>query len=125
MWGWKISCGTEACTVLRKAQEFSKAKASVIQESGDVMDIMVILVFDMARHLLGNNIASLLHTVNIIFSLLSSHVPAISAVVVSNCSSLSQPAEATTAEREGSPAVPAAWQQLCCRRQASWDSLGD
>lgn len=29
--GWKIDCGTEVCTVLRKAQEFSKAKASIIQ----------------------------------------------------------------------------------------------
>lgn len=33
VWGWKINCGTEACTVLRKAQEFSKANAFIMQES--------------------------------------------------------------------------------------------
>lgn len=33
VWGWKINCGTEACTVLRKAQEFSKANASTMHES--------------------------------------------------------------------------------------------
>lgn len=98
--GWKINCGTEACTVLRKAQEFSKAKASVTQESGGTTDSMIILVFHTARQLLGNNIVSLLHTVNIIFCSLPSHVPAITAVTVSNCSSLSWPAEATTAARD-------------------------
>jgi len=45
--GWKINSGTEACTVLRKAQGFSKAKASIIQESEGIMDIMIILLFHM------------------------------------------------------------------------------
>lgn len=78
--GGKINCGTEACTVLRKAQEFSKAKASIMQESGGTADIMIILIFHRARHLLGNNIASLLHTINLILCSLSSCISATTAV---------------------------------------------
>lgn len=33
VWGWKTNCGTEACTGLRKGQEFSKASTSITQES--------------------------------------------------------------------------------------------
>lgn len=110
--GWKINCGTEACTVLRKAQEFSKAKASIIQESGATTDIMIILIFHTVRHLLGNHIASLLHTVNIIFCSLSSRVAAVTAATVSNCSSLSWPAEATRAARDSQRR----WPPQCSQR---------
>lgn len=86
--------------MLRKAEEIPKAKASIIQESGSTTDIMIILIFHISRHLLGNNIASLLHTVNIIFCSLSSHVPAVTAVTVSRLpDSPGPPAEATTAAR--------------------------
>lgn len=59
-----------------------------------------ILIFHMARHFLGNNTASVLHTVSIIFCSPSPHVPANPAVIAPNHRSLCWPAEATRAARD-------------------------
>lgn len=53
-----IWSGTEACIVLRKALQFSKPKTSIMQESGAVTVIKIILIFRIARHLLGNSFTS-------------------------------------------------------------------
>lgn len=53
-----ICSGTEACIVHRKALRSSKAKTSIMQESGAITDITVISVFHIARHLLGNSFTS-------------------------------------------------------------------
>lgn len=124
----EIYCGTEACTVLRKVQEFSKPKTSIMQESGVTADITIISVFHIARHLVRNNIASLVQAGKIAFCSspsFSSHNCRISFKLFQSLLACRGHQSSKGEPNTGAPAVPAAWQQVCCRGQASWDFLGD
>lgn len=124
--GGKSTSVRKFALCLGKHKNFQKQRPP--SSRGDIMSIMIILIFHMAKHLLAKNIASLLHTVNAIFCPLSSRVPATSAGLVPHCSvspGLQRPPEQRGTAGRRPPRVPAAWQPLSCPGQASWDSLRD
>ena len=96
-----------------------------MQESGVTADITIISVFHIARHLVRNNIASLVQAGKIAFCSspsFSSHNCRISFKLFQSLLACRGHQSSKGEPNTGAPAVPAAWQQVCLQ---ALQSLGN